>query len=396
MSLAMYKPAVTIIGAGIGGLSAAIALQQQGIKVKVFEKATELKETGAGIVLAANAIKVLEKLGVANQVRQAGSPVKKAEIRTSDGKIIVNMPVHKQAERYGTYSYLIYRPDLQRILYENLKPDTVVFGKKFSGMEQHQKKVTSFFEDGEMDTADFLIGADGVHSKVRKEIDEDSTLRYSGFTAFRGISYFKDERFPEELGGGFEAWGRGKRFGFSHLGKGRVFWFAAVNMPEGTFTALAKKKKTVLHHFHRWWGPIEAVIDSTEDSKILVHEIFDRKPVDSWHKGRAVLLGDAAHPMLPNLGQGGAQAMEDALILTNCLKQNPAEIEQALNQYEHLRRSRTKKIVQSSRMMARMMQLENSAAIRLRNHLLRKTPDGIKIKRLDWVLGYNAADLIER
>ncbi|MBT2704470.1 FAD-dependent monooxygenase [Chryseobacterium sp. ISL-80] len=393
--MAINKPVVTIIGAGIGGLSAAIALQRQGVKVKVFEKATELIETGAGIVLAANAIKVLEKLGVANQVRQAGSPVKKAEIRTSDGKLIVNMPVHKQAERYGTYSYLIYRPELQRILYEKLKPDTVVFGKKFSGIEQDRKKVTSFFEDGEMNTSDLLIGADGVHSRVRKEIVEDSPLRYSGFTAFRGISYFADERFPEELGGGFEAWGRGKRFGFSHLGKGRVFWFAAVNMPEGTLTALANKKKTVLHHFHWWWGPIEAVIDSTADSKILVHEIFDRKPVDSWHKGRAVLLGDAAHPMLPNLGQGGAQAMEDALILTNCLKLNPGEIEQALNQYEHLRSSRTKKIVQSSRMMARMMQLENSAAIRLRNHMIRNTPDEMKIKRLDWVLGYDAANLVE-
>ncbi|MCM3123100.1 MULTISPECIES: FAD-dependent monooxygenase [unclassified Mesobacillus] len=388
MSLAMNKPEITIIGAGIGGLSAASALQQKGLMVKVFEKGTELKETGAGIVLAANAIKVLEKLGVANQVRQAGSPVKKAEIRTSDGRLIVNMPVHKQAERYDTYSYLIYRPDLQRILYEKLTPDSVVFGKKFSGLKQEGKKVTSFFENGEMDIADLFIGADGVHSRVRKEIVEDSPLRYSGFTAFRGISYFEDDRFPVELGGGFEAWGRGKRFGFSHLGKGRVFWFAAVNMPEGTLITTEKIKSVVLQHFKGWWGPIEAVIESTEESKILVHKIFDRKPVDDWHKGRAVLLGDAAHPMLPNLGQGGAQAMEDALVLTNCLEQYPREIEKALNQYEQLRSSRTKKIVQSSRMMARMMQLENSAAIRLRNLLLRSTPDEMKIKRLDWVLGY--------
>jgi 2-polyprenyl-6-methoxyphenol hydroxylase-like FAD-dependent oxidoreductase len=379
-----------IIGAGIGGLSAAIALQLLGQKVRVFERAPELKEMGAGIVLSANAIKALEKLGIADQVRQSGSAVKKAEIRTPDGQLLVNMPVHKQAERYGTYSYLIYRPDLQRILTEKLEPNTIEHGKKFLRLEQDQEKVTSFFEDGETLKTDLLIGADGVHSRVRENIVGDSPSRYSGFTAFRGISHYEDDRFPAELGGGFEAWGEGKRFGFSHLGKGRVFWFAAINAPQGTFLTAENKRHIALKHFKSWWGPIADVIDSTNEENILVHEIFDSKPIKKWHKGRVTLLGDAAHPMLPNLGQGGAQAMEDAIILTRCLKQFPKELEQALSLYEQVRIPRVTKIVQGSRMMARIMQLENPVAMKVRNQLLRNAPDKIKIERLDWILGYEA------
>ncbi|NKE06597.1 2-polyprenyl-6-methoxyphenol hydroxylase [Bacillus selenatarsenatis] len=377
-----------MIGAGIGGLSAAIALQQIGQRVKVYERASELKEMGAGIILSANAIKALEKLGVADQVREAGSPVKKAEIRTPDGQLLVNMPVLKQAERYGTYSYLIYRPDLQRILYEKLALDTVILGKKFSRLEQHQENITSMFEDGEIVYSKFLIGADGVHSRVRQNILGDSPMRYSGFTALRGISRFEDDRFPVELGGGFEAWGNGKRFGFSHLGKGRVFWFAAINTPQGKLLAAQNKKQVALEHFKSWWGPITNVIDSTDEEDILVHEIYDRKPIKKWHKGRVTLLGDAAHPMLPNLGQGGAQAMEDALMLTRYLKRFPQDVEQALNKYEQKRIPRVTKIVHGSRMMARMMQLENPMAVKARNQLLRKLPDELKIKRLDWILGY--------
>ena len=384
------NPDTTIIGAGIGGLSVAIALQQLSQKVKVFEKAAELKEMGAGIVLSANAIKTLEKLGVAEQVRQAGSPVKKAEIRTPDGQLLVNMPVHKQAERYGTYSYLIYRPDLQRILYEKLEPKTVVLGKKFLRLEQDRDKIVSFYEDDEIIKSELLIGADGVHSQVRQYIMEKSALRYSGFTAFRGISNFEDARFPAELGGGFEAWGSGTRFGFSHLGKGRVFWFAAINTPQGTFLTSKNKRNIALQHFKGWWGPITDVIHSTNEENILVHEIFDCKPIKKWHNGRVTLLGDAAHPMLPNLGQGGAQAMEDAYILSRCLKQFPQDLEQALSHYEQARSPRVTKVVQGSRMMARMMQLENPVAIKLRNQLLRKVPDELKIKRLDWILGYEA------
>ncbi|RSD28790.1 FAD-dependent monooxygenase [Mesobacillus subterraneus] len=377
-----------IIGAGIGGLAAAIALQQIGHEVTVYERAAELKEMGAGIVLAANAMKVLEKLGVAEQVRQAGAPVKKAEIRTWDGKLLGSMPVHEQAKRYGTYSYLIYRPELQRILFEQAGPEKIKLAKKFIKLEQKSESLTAIFENVESVESKLVIGADGANSSVREYVAGSSPLVYSGFTAFRGIALFEDDRFPVELGGGFEAWGKGTRFGFSHLGKGKVFWFAAINSPKGSLSKPEQPKRSVLKHFKGWWGPIEGVIQATEDSQILVHEILDRTPIKCWHKGGAVLLGDAAHPMLPNLGQGGAQAMEDAYVLSRCIKQFPGNLDFAMSLYEQLRVHRVNKIVKGSRMMARIMQLENPLAITARNQLMRVMPDKIKMKRLDWILGH--------
>ncbi|QFT89799.1 FAD-dependent urate hydroxylase [Bacillus sp. THAF10] len=384
----MAPKTVMIIGGGIGGLSAAIALQQLGWNVSVYEKAKELKELGAGIVLSANAIKALEKLGVAEQVRKTGSPVKKAEIRTWDGKLLVNVPVHKQSKLYGTYSYLIYRPDLQSILYKKLKQETVVFGKKLIRIENDEAKITAIFEDGEEAEGDLLIGADGVHSEVRKSIIGSTPSRYSGFTAIRGISNFEDDRFPVELGGGFEAWGPGKRFGFSHLGSGRIFWFSAINTPQGTMISTEDRKKAALENFKGSFEPIEAVIESTNESDILLHEIFDRSPVKYWSIGRATLLGDAAHPMLPNLGQGGAQALEDALVLSRSLEIYPDNVQQALKMYEKIRIPRTTQVVRGSRAMARLMQLENPLAIHFRNLMLRAMPDTVQIKRLEWVVGH--------
>ncbi|MEH7445002.1 FAD-dependent monooxygenase [Bacillus sp. JJ1122] len=381
-------PDTIIIGGGIGGLSAAIALEQLGGKVKVFERASKLKEMGAGIVLAANAMKALEKLGVADQVIKAGSPVKKAEIRTWDGKLIVNVPTDKQAEQYGSYSYLIYRPELQRILYKKLNSGTLELGKKLVRLEEKESYIETAFGDGSKFQGDFLIGADGAHSEVRNSLFESMTLRYSGISAFRGISYFDDPRFPVELGGGFEAWGHGKRFGYSHLGEGRIFWFAAINAPQGTLVHSRQRKKTAMELFKDWWQPIQAVIRSTEESDILTHDIFDRRPIKTWSKGIVTLLGDAAHPMLPNLGQGGAQAMEDAIVLARCLKKYPNDIRKACSKYEEIRIPRTTKIVHGSRLMGNIMQLEHTAAVVCRNMFLRIVPDSIQIKRLKWVVGH--------
>jgi 2-polyprenyl-6-methoxyphenol hydroxylase-like FAD-dependent oxidoreductase len=388
MGIPAALPKTIVIGGGLGGLSVANALQQLGLDVTVYEKAAELKELGAGIVLAANAMKALDKLGLGEQVRKMGSAVKNAEIRTWDGKLLVNLPVHEQAKQYGTYSFLIHRADLQSILYQNLKPDTVILGKKLISIEQDASKISIIFEKEAAVEGDLLIGADGVHSEVRRLLIGSTPLRYSGFTAIRGISQFDDVRFPIELGGGFEAWGPGKRFGFSHLGKGRIFWFAAINTPEGTLMTTQNKKETALEHFRGWWGPIEAVIESTKETDILTHEVFDRKPIKSWSQGRAIILGDAAHPMLPNLGQGGAQAIEDAIVLSRCIEKYPENIQQAFKDYEKLRIPRTTQIVRGSRVMGRFMQLENPAAIQFRNLLLSTMPGSIQIKRLEWLIGY--------
>ncbi|MFD0697024.1 FAD-dependent oxidoreductase [Paenibacillus sp. GCM10027628] len=385
----MSEKKALVIGAGIGGLCVAVMLQQQGWEVVLFEKKPELSEFGAGIVLAANAMGVLERLGVASLVREEGAKVGIAEIRTWSGKLITSLPTHKLAEKYGTYSYLIHRASLQSILYRSLADNTKLkFNKKLIGTEQKEGAVIAKFEDGTEESGTILIGADGIHSSIRSILFGESELRYSGFTAYRGVTTYENKRYVPEEGGGFEAWGRGKRFGYSHLGQNRIFWFAAINAPATQRIPQDQMKAELLRNFKGWYAPIEVVIQATEDAAILNHDIYDRKPLERWSQGRITLLGDAAHPMLPNLGQGGAQAMEDALILAQCLTGNIDDI-QGLHLYEQKRIPRTSRIVRQSRKMGRMVQLDHPLAMALRNQVLSWMPDRHQMNRLHWLLDTN-------
>lgn len=379
-----------VIGAGLGGLCTAITLQKEGWQVTVFDKANTLAGVGGGIVLAANAMKVLEKLGVAQKVRSEGAPIGKAEIRTWDGKLLVNLPTSMQAQRYGTHSYLIHRAVLQTILHNQLDTGTRLhLNKKLLKFEQDGKIVTAIFADGTREEGDILIGADGIHSSVREQLLGSEKLRYAGYMALRGICSFKDERYSVERGGGFEAWGPGKRFGYTHLGQGLTYWFAAINSPQGVPIPPVERKRYALDHFRGWYKPIEAVIKATDESAILAHDIFDRKPLSRWSQGRVTLLGDAAHPMLPNLGQGGAQAMEDAVVLARCLRENVSNEFAALLAYEQSRIPRTTKIVCQSRRMGRLVQLESPIAIGVRNLIVRAIPPNVQAERLHWMIGYD-------
>ncbi|MBD0383075.1 FAD-dependent monooxygenase [Paenibacillus sedimenti] len=385
----MRENKALIIGAGIGGLCIANFLQLQGWEVTLFEKKSALSEYGAGIVLAANAMEVLERLGIAEQVRDAGAKVGVAEIRTWNGHLIAALPTHKLAARYGTYSYLIHRAALQSILYRGLTEHaTLKLNMKLTGIEQKEGGVTARFEDGNKETGDILIGADGIYSAVRDKLFGHAELRYSGFTAYRGVTSFQDKRYVLEKGGGFEAWGRGKRFGYSHLGQDRIFWFAAINAPANQRIPQEQLKEEVLRHFHGWFDPIEAVVQATDADAILSHDIFDREPLERWSQGSITLLGDAAHPMLPILGQGGAQAMEDALVLAQCL-QGDVDVTRGLRNYEQIRIPRTCRVVRQSRKMGRMVQLDNPLAIGIRNQILRLMPEQIQMNQLHWLLGTN-------
>jgi 2-polyprenyl-6-methoxyphenol hydroxylase-like FAD-dependent oxidoreductase len=393
-SIAPRKKAI-IIGAGIGGLTTALFLQKIGWETVIYEKKETRAEFGAGIVIAANALHVLSDLGVAEKVKHAGAKVGQADIRSWDGKAITAVPVAKQAALYGTYSYLIHRAKLQAILVEHLNDETMLHDrKKLISFNQNDDGVIVRFEDGTEDSGDILIGSDGLHSDVAKLLFESGPLQYSGFTAFRGVAAYVDPAYTLKIGGGFEAWGRGQRFGFSQLGEGQIYWFVAINAPEGQ--EVRRKKEHVLQHLQGWHDPIEQVVQETDEQAILKHDIYDRKPLHSWSKGRVVLLGDAAHPMLPNLGQGGAQAMEDAYVLARCLKEvadvSSNSIKSAFESYEAIRIPRANRVVRQSRRMARMVQMNNSVTIKVRNVVLSLFPDSFKIKQLHWLLGYRMSD----
>ncbi len=378
----MKKKAI-VIGAGIGGLCTAIALQNKGWEISIFDKATALSEVGAGIVLAANALHALARLGVGDLVRKRGASVGRAEIRTWKGEMLVDFSTAEHTE-----SYLINRGILQQILLDSLQEGTSIqLNTSLVTINQNDEKVEAVLSNGNKVVGDVLIGADGFHSVVREQLFGVGEPRYGGYTALRGICDFTDSNYTTEHGGGFEAWGPGKRFGFSHIGQGKVFWFAAINMPQGIEIPKGERKKVALQTFEGWYNPIETVIKATEESAILHHDIFDRKPIVKWSKGKITLVGDAAHPMLPNLGQGGAQAMEDAVVLANCLSTSNS-VAESLRIFEEKRIPRTSRIIVQSRRMARLVQMENPIAIKVRNRVFQTIPSSKLAERLSWLVDY--------
>ena len=383
---------VMVAGAGIGGLSAAIALRRVGFEVTVFERAAELREVGAGLLLAANAQKALGKLGLAEAVARLGTPASAGEIRSWRGKELASIPASELERRVGAPSAAVHRADLQALLVREVGEGTLRLGAEVTGFEHHEGSVRVFLAGGGEEHADILVGADGLRSKVRAELRGPEGPRYAGYTAWRAVVQPKEELLP--WGRGFESWGRGARFGCTHIGKGRVYWFATANAPEGAKDGQpgspAGPKATLLRLFGSWHRPIRELIEATDEGAILRTDIYDREPVgERWGEGRVTLLGDAAHPMTPNLGQGACQAIEDAVVLARCLREGDATAD-SLRRYERLRSDRVAMVVRRSRRVGMVGQVENPLLCRLRDRALSMIPPKAQLKQLEEVVGYEA------
>jgi 2-polyprenyl-6-methoxyphenol hydroxylase-like FAD-dependent oxidoreductase len=204
---------------------------------------------------------------------------------------------------------------------------------------------------------------------------------------------------PEEellpCGRGFESWGRGARFGCTHIGRGRIYWFATANAPagvgDGPLGGPAGPKAKLLRHFGDWHDPIRELIETTEEGAILRTDIYDRAPLgEIWGEGAVTLLGDAAHPMTPNLGQGACQAMEDAVVLARCLAERNVSTADALRRYERLRAARVAMLVRRSRRVGIVGQVANPLLCRLRDRALALIPPRAQLRQLEEVVGYEA------
>jgi 2-polyprenyl-6-methoxyphenol hydroxylase-like FAD-dependent oxidoreductase len=377
-----------VIGAGVGGLSAAIALRRVGIETVVFERARELREIGAGLSLMANASKALNGLGLAGALRGIGVPIGVAKIRTWRGEVLSRIPVWKLSEKVGARSAAVHRADLQGTLLRELGDEAVRLGAACTGFEQVGGGVRAFFADGTDERANLLVGADGLRSTVRQGLLGDGAPRYAGYTTWRGVAAPEDGLVP--AGEALEVWGRGVRFICAPVGRGRVYWAVAKNAPEGEQDAPnGATREALLDLCAGWLEPVEALISATEEAAILRTDIYDRDLVKKrWGEGRVTLLGDAAHPMTPDMGQGACQAIEDAVALAGCLEEGE-DVGVALELYEARRTRRTATIVRGSRRMGRVAQLQNPLACRLRDAALGAIPPRLQMKQLEAVVGYH-------
>ena len=376
---------VIIIGGGIGGLCTAIALQQNGFEVLVYEKVTKLGEVGAGLTLWSNAIKVLRVLGVADQVISAGSKVSRSYIRASNGDILHNTRMGELEIQYGEPVVAIHRSALHKILINALQPNTLKLGVGFSKFEQNENVVTVYFDNGETDSADLLIGADGIHSAVRKQMFPEVQSRYSGYTAWRGVVETEDE---VALGTTSESWGVGARFGIVRVDAKRVYWFATNNQPAGEKSTGEQRKAKLLSRFKDWHDPIPHLLELTPADSILQNDISDISPFASWTQGRVTLLGDSAHATTPNMGQGACMAIESVYVLGRSLKEE-AELGSALKRYESKRHARTAWVTNTSWTIGKGGQISNPVLCSLRNFLVKSTPEGLMQKNIHQAAGFN-------
>ncbi len=372
---------VIIIGGGIGGLTAAIALHNRGVDAQVYERSVALGDVGAGIALWPNAVKALRKLGLGGLLQSISATNADSALRRWDGTFISRTSARELERRLGGGLIILHRAELLDILTKSAGAGNIHLGHELSAIDTNDPGVSAGFTNGVAAQGDVLIGADGLHSIVRGWLGHADRIRYSGYTAWRCVVPFDQSLLIPA-----ETWGPGRRFGAYPIQGNRVYWFATLNAPEGDGDSDCAPQAYLLSLFAGWHEPIEALIQAASDSTILHNDIYDCDPLAEWGRGRVTLLGDAAHPMTPNLGQGACQAIEDALELAACLA-GETNAEMGLEKYEKRRIARTSEIVLASRRLGRIAQIEDPVLCRLRDAVLQMTPSVVTYQGLRRIVG---------
>jgi 2-polyprenyl-6-methoxyphenol hydroxylase-like FAD-dependent oxidoreductase len=355
---------IIVIGGGIGGAATALALNRVGFEPVVYERSQELKEVGAGIALWANATHILKNLGLLDEALQVGNITTNYQFNSQRGKELVNIPI----DGFELPVIGIHRAELHQLLWRNLPSEKFILGETFDRCHRSGDRVYAYFASGLRVEGDALIGADGLRSRVRTAILGDESPIYRNFKTWRGLTDY----IPNGYRPGYiqEFLGRGKGFGFMTLGKEKMYWYAAAMSPEAQPDAEVGRKKELENMYQDWYSSIPELIAATDEANILTTDLYDRLPIQPWSQQNITLLGDAAHPMLPTMGQGACTALEDASVIARCLREQPDPIA-AFQDYESLRFPRTKAIVEQSLRSSKMGELTNPIAVGFRNAFMK-------------------------
>ena len=366
---------IAIIGGGIGGLTTALALRRAGFEPEVYEQAPELLEIGAAIALWPNAMRVLEQLQLTESILERAGVMEEIRWLDRHGRLINRV---RLANQLNIPSVALHRADLQQSLLHALPNDSIHLAHTIQNLEQRGERMIATFSNGHTVEADLLIGADGIHSRVRARVINDGEPIDRGYTIWRGICPTTPSAIPP--GTAIEVQGRGQRFGIGPVGLGRVGWWTTINN-SGT--------GDLRELFAGWYQPVLELIEATPSSSILRAGAFDRVPTRNWGHGRMTMLGDAIHPTTPNLGQGGCLAMEDAMVLARCFEKYGAN-EAALRQYERLRYKRTTAVTRYSRLYGNVGQWENLWAAAMRKTAIALAPEALILRVMQIVFDYDA------
>jgi 2-polyprenyl-6-methoxyphenol hydroxylase-like FAD-dependent oxidoreductase len=361
----MSGKTIAIIGAGIGGVAAGVALHHAGFAVRVFERASHLREAGAGMSLWPNGTGVLKRLGLLEAVARHGQSGTQFLVRSQSGQTLMDIGT-AEAE---TPTICVHRAHLLRVLADALPAESLSVGHELAEMEFTGDKVDLRFSNGERLICDGVVGADGIYSRMRGRIDRPSKPVYRGYAIFRGIADVPENFFA---GHNSESWGKGRRFGILAIGGNKVCWYATVNSAEPPRHSDWPKER-LQEIFRKWHNPIPELIAATDPSDIMLSAACDQQPARLWSKRPATLIGDASHALTPNLGQGACMAMEDALTLANCLRQEK-DVAAGFRAYEARRFPRVRNAIWRSRWLGEVGQWESRAVVTVRNAVTRVLP----------------------
>jgi len=389
------KPRIVVIGGGIGGLTAARALLRRGFEVSVHEAAPELKEIGAGVALGPNAMKALRSLGLEDGVRSVAWQSDYQYLRNwNNGRIISRTPTQGTAERFGARGCTAHRADLLDVLSAALPSEIVHLGARCTGVESTDGGAVARFNDGSEVEADVVVGADGIHSAVRASLFGPDAPRFTGKICWRCLVP------ADAIPGGLPTMD-----GTTWLGPhGAVVVYpvrrgelinvvAHYDNDSWTEESWIREcdRSEVIENYAGWHESLARLFSASE--KHYKWALYDREPLQQWTKGRVTILGDAAHPMLPYLGQGACQAMEDGCVLAFALDAMPDDVEGALKLYERVRVPRASRVVLMARdrgednhLVSRWAALKRDALIAVKQRIGRSA----SARGGAWIFDYDA------
>lgn len=371
---------IAIIGGGIAGLTFARCLSNSDYDIHIFEKKPVFGEIGAAISVFPNALCVMDEIGLLNSVLGTSGKFENVYLKKDSGSIL------SKSSPSSDYPVIcIHRADLRKILLTDIKASLHINSgvKNFKNLDDGTVEVV--FENGNSSVFDAVIGADGLHSVTRKHVINDQKPIFRGYNIWRGVV-----KTNFDIGYASETYGKGQRVGIVPIKNGVYGWWATCNeeflqddSPEGT-------KPKLKRLFGDWHYPIPELIKNTE--VILKNSLSDRIPQKGWAKGNIILIGDAAHPTTPNLGQGGCMAIEGAYLLAKCIGKYGLS-SKAYSIYEKYQFPRSKEIVNESLKLGKIGQTANPALIALRNFFFKITPSSVAMKMIDKYFSYRVTKL---